>query len=271
MKTATIEKKFSGIGARIRLVDRPIDDKITIDVKRDRGGEFFEIVSNGDLVDLQVLDVQKKDRHILLMAKEEVRSGISDKKKFLCGYDERHFFSCAIPETAGVSTVLGAKQALKPTDVLRAESGKVKTKNLHKRRKRTKGGKMYRQGEFFFTPIVTPFIGKDTVIHKKEPMQRGGGNPHVAEFLIRSGGTNVFVCSRHRDGISEKEYKKILKGNKDAKNWGWTTMQLDANVMVKGKITHTDHKTLNLGETWYRVSLNTEDKARGAINVRFLD
>jgi hypothetical protein len=267
MKTATIEKKFSGIGARIKIADRPVNGDISIDIRRDKEGEFFDIVSNSEVIDLQVLDVQKKDRHILLMAKEDG----GDKKKFLCGYDERHFFSCAIPETAGVSTVFGAKQALKPIDVLQAESGKVKTKNLHKRRKRTKDGKMYRQGEFFFTPIPYPFISKDTVIHKKEPMQRGGGNPHVAEFLIRSGGTNVWVCSRHRDGIGEKEYKKILKGNKDAKKWGWTTMRLNANVMVKGKITHTDHKTLNLGETWYRVFLNTEDKARGAINVRFLD
>jgi len=267
MKVATIEKKFSCIGARIKLADRPVDGDISIDIRRDKEGEFFDIVSNSDIIDLQVLDVQKKDRHILLMAKEDG----GDKKKFLCGFDERHFFSCAIPEVAGVSTVIGAKQALKPVDILQAESGRVKTKNLHKRHKRVKGGKMHRQGEFFFTPMPNFILPIHAVIHKKEPMQRGGGNPHTAEFLIRTGGTSVWVCPQHSNGVSDGEYKKILNKNPRARDWNWTTMRADANVMTKGKITHVDHKTINLGEVWHRVSLNTEDKSRAAKNVLFLD
>src|SRR4030042_2107936 len=266
MHNTVVEKKFNSIGARVKLVNRPVNGDVFIDVQKDKSGEFFDIISNGEEIDLQVLDVDKSDRHILLMAK-----GKKDKKKFLCGFDERHFFSCAIPETAGVSTILQAKQALKPNNILEVERGIVKSKNLHKRHKKIKTGKMHRQGEFFFTPIPNYIPSKNTIIRQKEPMRRGAGKPHTAEFLIRTGGEQVYVCSKYRNGITELEYRKLIKENIELKKLDWSIMALNATAIVKGKITHSDHKTLDLGHVWHTVSLNTEDKAKASRNVRFLD
>ena len=89
-----------------------------------------------------------EDRHLLLMARTE------DKQRFLCGHDERQWFVAAIPESAGATTVQEAKQALKPRAVREAEAQMgVKTRDLHKRRKKTKAGaKIYHQGEWIFLP-----------------------------------------------------------------------------------------------------------------------
>ena len=273
-----ITKKFKDIGARVKIFDlqntrnRRVED-ISVNILSDRKGEYFDItLEDPDNIELQILDTQKDDKHLLLMAK--TNAAHDNKKKFLCGYDERHFFSCAIPETAGVSTVLGAKQALKPNDLIDHEKrGKIKTKNLHKRKRTIKGGKIFRQGEFNFIrdENFQPPKGSLTVIHKNEPMSRGGGKPHMAEYLFRRGGTQVYVSGRHPNGLTEKEYKEFLKENPDAKKWNWSSRVRNPKVYAKGKISHLDHKTLNLGDVWHEVVLNTEDRARARRNVAFLD
>lgn len=68
-----------------------------------------------------VMDVQKNDRHLLLMARDKDGSPL----KFLCGHDERHWFTCAVP--GGPSTVFQAKQALKPPEIVRAEKGRARS------------------------------------------------------------------------------------------------------------------------------------------------
>lgn len=275
----TVTKKFNQIGARVKVFHQgdpetlrrtPVTD-IGINVLNDKEGEFFDItIENPGRLKLEVLDTQKKDRHLLLMAKTKTANNKIRKMKFLCGYDERHFFSCAIPESAGASTVLQAKQALKPSSILDAERG-IKRKNLHKRHKKIKNGKIHRQGEFFFIPEPS-FNPVDEVIHKKEPMRRSNqSKSHTAEFLIRYGGETVYVCSQHRSGLTEKEHKKLLKEDPDAKRWTWTPMTINPDVFVKGKITHSDHKTLDLGNTWHKMTLNTEDKAWASQKVTFLD
>ncbi len=101
----------------------------------------------------------------------------------------------AIPEEARVSTVKQVVEALKPGPVKNAQ-GRVgiKTKDLHKRR--TPG--YVRQGEWFFVPRPNVTV-QDYLIHRNEPLRRGGGNPHVAEFLYRhSGETFMFAISNRR-------------------------------------------------------------------------
>ena len=63
------------------------------------------------------------------------RNGLPDTKdKFLCGHDERHWFVAGVPERAAVSSVVTAKEALKPEFVRNLESGKNgKRKNRHRR------------------------------------------------------------------------------------------------------------------------------------------
>lgn len=72
-----------------------------------------------------IMDVQKQDRHLLLLVKDPDGHAItfsqaSDPRrisisKFLCGHDERNWFTCAVPGKA--STVFQAKQDLKPKDL----------------------------------------------------------------------------------------------------------------------------------------------------------
>src|SRR4051794_40206328 len=112
-----LETKFARIGARLKVSDglerrRFVGGAVTLDVQDDRKGEFFVIRLPGSEVDVEVLDVQPPDRHLLLM----VREG-KEKHKFLCGHDERHWFVAAVPESAPVGTVRAAKEALKPAEV----------------------------------------------------------------------------------------------------------------------------------------------------------
>lgn len=275
MNMEKIAKKFKEIGARVKIFEgdsmgllsrRKVD--VGIDIQNDRKGQYFDIrLRNADDVKLKVLDTQKKDKHLLLMAETK-----KEKMKFLCGYDEREFFTCAIPLT-NVSTVLQAKQALKPADLIEQETiGKIKTKDKHKRHRKTKKGKIHRQGEFNFIPLPSfqPPPGSLTIIHKNEPMSRGG-KPHMAEYLYREGGTQVYVNSLYPEGLTEKEYQELLKKDKEAKNYRWESRVKNPDVYAKGKITHPDHKTLDLKDIWHRIVLNTEDKAPFANVVSFID
>ena len=131
MDVNLIKTKFEKLGARAKM--RPLVQNrwrqaagpVVIDIGQDRRGEFFDIQANDD-ADVEVLDVQPKDRHLLLMVRQPAeRPGLSDTKdKFLCGHDERHWFVAGVPERAAVSSVVTAKEALKPEFVRNLESGK---------------------------------------------------------------------------------------------------------------------------------------------------
>ena len=274
---AVIERKFESIGARAKIseLDSRHTMPIVINIHQDEDGEFFDLQVRKE-VELLVLDAQKKDRHLLLMARDPK----NPKAKFLCGHDERHWFSCAIPERAPASNVFQAKQALKPAELQEIEAREgIKKRNAHKRhRKLESGRKIHRQGEFMFIPMPNLKIAENlfpTVILKNEPMRRGrSSNAHMAEFLHRRGGETVYVCGRYsetRDGLLEKEYKQFIRRNPDAMKASWTIMKRNAEVYVRGKITHVQHKTVDLKDVWHKVVLNTEDKAAAAINVAFLD
>jgi hypothetical protein len=275
METATLEKKFETIGARAKISNfqrASMNDTtraITIDIKRDEDGEFFDILTNPSR-EVSVLDIQKKDRHLLLMT----RSALGKPLRYLCGHDERHWFTCAVP--GGVSTVSQAKQALKPPEVVQAEVlGGVKAKNLHKhKRKMASGGKIIRQGEFMFIPqpsMIVKETGLSTVL-RNEPMRRGrGGNAHYAEYLFRRGGVTVHVCRNFPNGLTDIEYAEHIKKNPSDKILPWQIMKRDPEAFVKGRITHKEHATVDLKNIWHRVTLNTEDKAPGARFVSFLD
>jgi len=268
-----LTKKFNEIGARVKVFEgnqrgQMRDRDIILDIRNDKEGQYYDItLRDSEEVELKVLDIQKDDKHLLLMAQTK-----KQKMKFLCGYDEREYFTCAIP-AVNVSTVLQAKQALKPKDLIERETlGKIKTKEKHKRHRKTKKGKIHRQGEFNFVPLPSfkPPEGSLTIIHRNEPMSRGG-KPHIAQYLYREGGTSVYVNSIYPEGLTEKEYQELLKKDKDAKNYNWDHRTRDPDAYAKGKITHTDHATLDLKDVWHRVVLNTEDKAAFAKAVAFLD
>ena len=297
MNSILVEKKFSTMGARAK-VSEPESNRwrtpqpFSIDIRRDKEGEFFDIKAKKE-VELMILDLQKKDRHLLLLVRDhslkEKRDKTTgqlkpfkpvepDKSRFLCGHDERNWFTCAVPE--GASSVFQAKQVLKPVALREIEAREgIKTSKAHKRhRKLDSGKKIHRQGEFMFIPEMHFQPPKDslTVIHEHEPMRRGGvGNSHFAQYLYRSGGVSVRVSNYNQKsrtmGLTEKEYNEALKKDPAAKMARWESRVRDPQVYVKGKITHKEHRTLDLGNIWHRVLLNTESSARGFGSVAFID
>jgi hypothetical protein len=268
MDTNLLNAKFTSIGARLKVADRPTRRSraagvVSLDVQSDPKGEFFEIVRPaGAGAEVAVLDMQPADRHLLLL----VREG-QDKSKFLCGHDERHWFVAGIPEAAPVGTVRQAKEALKPAEVQTAQAGKHLGA---KARNRRKNAAFVRQGEWFFLP-VHDFVVDEKLVRKNEPLTRGnGGKPHWAEFCYRTGGEVVYVCSRHPSGVTEAQYRGILATSPKAKGWGWRTMLSNPGVYVRGRIRHADHATVTL-HGWHRVLMNTEGRSKAMKNVAFLD
>jgi len=268
MDSTLLIKKFTRIGARLKVTDRSAQralsaGAVSLDVLTDRRGEYFEIerqpyVEN----EVVVLDVQPTDRHLLLLVREAV-----EKSKFLCGHDERHWFVAGIPEAAPVGTVRQAKEALKPAEVVSAQTNKRLRAEAWNRRK---NAAFVRQGEWFFLP--TPkLVVDEKVVLRWEPLSRGGGSkPHWSEFMYRTGGEFVYVCSRHPNGVDEARYKSILAGKPKARVWGWRTMRRSPGVYVRGRVRHRDHATINL-QGWHRVVMNTEGQSRAMRKVAFLD
>ena len=232
---------------------------VRLNILKDGDGEYFDIAVNGDGgSEISILDVQPKDRHLLLMAKNG-----KEKSKFLCGHDERHWFVAAIPESAPVGTVRQAKEALKPAEVQVRQVGLGKEK-----RNKRKNSAYIRQGEWFFLPAdISP---EKMLILKNEAITRGNGSkPHMAEFCYRSGGETVYVSREYPNGVNQETYSRLVKEKKSAAV-GWRVMTKDASVYVKGTIRHADHATITLNG-WHRVVMNTEQKAAAMRHVAFLD
>jgi hypothetical protein len=283
METSTVvERKFQSLGARVKISEAQdtawrVSRPFSIDIRRDKEGEFFDIQAKEE-VEMLVLDAQKNDRHLLLLVKDHTVKTMSRpdpaKFRFLCGHDERNWFTCAIPD--GASNVFQAKQALKPKILREIEAREgLSTSKAHKRHRKLKSGrKIHRQGEFMFIPEpgYQPPKGFTTTIHRHEPMSRGdrrtGGNPHTAEYLYREGGTGVYVSRVAPNGLTSKEYQEWQRVHPDEKHVRWDYRVRDPQVWTKGKVTHKEHKTLDLGETWHRVVINTEVKSN---MVAFLD
>ena len=288
MNKMDIETKFKSIGARVRLAPahdtvnwrhprrgparavRHRADPIKIDVGRDKRGEFFDLVVRDD-VELDVIDADRRDRHLLLLA----RFG-AEKPRYLCGHDERHWFVAAVPESDPVSTVVAAKAALRPGAVRRTSPGGVTAR-------RTKT--FLRQGEWFFIPA--PDFEPDALepIRRYEPIVRsGGGTAHVATEAVRTGGTTVYVpqipWDRRRTpeqsekldreygrGVSEKRMAALRKQNP---RWRWVAMLRDPELYVRGRVRHPDHAPVDL-RGWHRVLMNRESEAKARSHVVFLD
>jgi hypothetical protein len=264
-----LEAKFARIGARLRVDDgsgrrrQGLGGRVRLDVRGDEDGEYFEIAARPDsAAGVEVLDVRRDDRHLLLL----VREG-GEKAKFLCGHDERHWFVAAVPEAAPVGTVPAAKEALKPPEVRDAQDRLGLGATARGRRK---NDAYRRQGEWFFVPA--PRLGVNpALVLRDEPITRGNGSkPHRLEFCYRSGGEPVHVCNRHPAGLGGIAYRELLRAHPEARSWGWRIMVQNADVYARGRVRHADHRTITL-HGWHRVLMNTEGQSRAMRNVAFLD
>jgi len=264
MRPNVIERPFNKMGARVKVDSfapnrwrRDTTPTVSLNVRRDEKGEYFQITKDPE-VDLQVLHLDVKDRHLLLMARRpsERLHQPPVSSKFLLGHDERHWFVAGISR-ASVSTVAQAKDSLKPVVVKEAEKG-LSRKHLNRR----KNAARVRQGEWFFIPVDVKVDARQ--IHKNEPIRRGRSKPHMCAELYREGGESVWVNRENPNGISGAEYQRLPESQRGP---GWRNMVRNARVLVRGRITHPDHETLVLNG-WHEVHMNSE---AGSAEVAFLD
>lgn len=269
-----IVKAFERMGAKAKVITPNREDRqpagLRLDVKNDTWGKPYFDVRLARYTDLRVITVEPKGRHLLLQGEWN-----GEKHKFLCGHDERNWFVAAIPETArGVKDVPSAMEALKPPEV-RERQIAVGLPRAHRRKRRNKA--FVRQGEWFFVPTDLK-VADDLLITQNGVLRRGAGKSHIAEQEYRRDGTEVFVHhSFAPNGITPETYDRWQRGElgeerrKQAISMFWNQMLRDPIVYVRGKISHPDHATIDLGDRWHRVHMNTETKAKAMRHVAFLD
>jgi hypothetical protein len=262
-----LERAFLRMGARVefgqlvgrnRLSGRKGAEDLALDVRQDGHGEYFLISrAQASTTELVVLDVQPRDRHLLLLSRSA-----AEKHRFLLGHDERHGFVAGIPESKPVSRVRDAKQALKPDVVQSSERG-IRTKY----RDRRSNAARIRQGEWFFVPAPNVRVDRFLVL-RNEPIARGGGKPHVCEELYRFGGETVYVSPGAPNGLTNEQYQTLSEGERN--RWSWRVMRRNPKVYVRGRVRHPDHETVMVNG-WHEVLGNTENLSHAMRNVAFLD
>lgn len=269
MEDNQVVKAFNRMGARARVYQNPRVSGLSLNVLTDKHGEFFDVIVNPDFAknaEVLAVDVQPKDRHLVLMVKyPSERQGVDNKDKFLCGHDERHWF--VAPVGPAVTSVAKAKESLRP-NIVQQELERKGVKNKKKNKRRNEA--YVRQGEWFFIPRPDAKVDPKLIL-KKEPLRRGAGKPHVCEMLYREGGVPVMVSAGHPNGITDSEYTQLVRKNPEVAKKRWTRMVRDPRVLVKGAIRHPDHSTVTLG-VWHEVVVNTERTSGfGAARNAFLD
>jgi hypothetical protein len=269
MNANHLESKFTLMGARFKVSVASAQGaakNYSVDIQKDRHGEIFELRVPERLresLDVNVLQTDKRDRHLLLF----VREAEGKAARFLCGHDEREWFVAAVP--GGASTVAQAKEALKPRAIRSLQS---KLKVPARSRNRRKNAAFRRQGEWFFVPVSVwqrDGINEKWILHN-EQLRRGAGKPHIVEQLYRVAGEVVYVCPEYPNGVNEWHYRRILKQDRKAARWPWQVQRRNPRVYARGRIRHSDHATITLPD-WHRVVLNTETETETMRNVAFLD
>lgn len=269
MNANMLKARFDRIGARLHVAEQtgrewPTRNRpLTLDVRSDGPGERFEVMVRASAVfDLDVIDLRRREQHLLLRMRDERGTHL-----YLCGRDEQHWFAAAIPESARVTNVFQAMEALKPEEVLEAQRRQgLKGAALLRR----KNAAYVRQGEWFFLPAPRIHVDKKEVLGN-EPLSRGNGSkPHWVEFLYRKGGETVYVSSQHPSGISTGAYLALIKEQPRAKSWNWRRMARDPEAYAKGSISHPDHKAVCL-QVWHKVLMNTENQSAAMRHLAFLD
>jgi hypothetical protein len=267
MNAHPIERHFAKIGARAKLSAgahrriRPTG--VSIDIGRDGDGEYFDVALVGPAAaELAVLDVQPASRHLLLMARDD-----EGKHKFLCGFDERHWFVAAVPETRSASTVATAMDALKPA-IVRREEFRRRVKPRMRNRRRNEA--FVRQGEWFFVPLPHGTRVNEELVLRNEPLRRGAGKPHMVDELVRDGGEAVYVSNGYPNGLTAREYQKLISRQPELRRLHWVIQRRNPRVFVRGKVRHADHKTITL-EDWRLVVMNTETQSVAMRHVAFID
>ncbi|MEL6611726.1 MAG: hypothetical protein AAFQ53_06500 [Bacteroidota bacterium] len=268
-----LARHFARIGAAFRVEapePRPWFRRgdapwFSLDVDERAPGEPFVLridPSHLDRLDFQVVNADPAQRHLLLHAAIRHSNHQTDKHKYLCGHDERHWFVAETPRT-NVTTIREAMDALRPPEVAWAVHRQaIKPKRRYRRRNRA----FVRQGEWFFLPRPGLRL-EDAVIHRHEPLRRSGGKPHLVEEIVRTGGQPVYWNARFPDGLTEAQYRRRLMKSPALRKLTWQVMRRNPCVYARGMVRHADHATLRL-RIWHEVAMAAEGQTG---TVAFLD
>ena len=272
MDSALLIEKFEKMGARAKLAPELPADRVRIDIRRDARGEYFEVACRPG-VTVDALDVRRRDRHLLLAARDTDAVGlpVGAGQRFLCGHDERAWFVAAVPEGRPASNVAQAMDALKPWAV-QAALGRFGVRHADRNRRRTAA--FVRQGEWFFVPGPRWFAPpRPELVRRDEPLVRTGGRPggkpHVAEFAYRENGELVYLNAQTQQAVSEPQYRRLVR-EKPGRAANFVQQRRNMTVMVRGRVRHPDHATIVL-DGWHQVFMNTENRSQAMQYVAFVD
>jgi hypothetical protein len=164
--------------------------------------------------------VVREEKH----ARVIVQNTQAEKRHFLCGMDEQHYFIAQLPH--GVSSVHGARDALRAPQVPQAL--------------RVRGSRIVRQGEWFFLPPTARDRAEIETAMRSGKVHRSvgiaqaallnrGGRPHVADevLVVPDAGSPV------------------------------------PRIYVRGSVRHPDHRTVTFRE-FTRTVPNRERSAQAA-------
>jgi len=256
MNTHNLSKAFASIGTRV-CIDRVRNARspLGISVSKDKKGEYFSIRVDQTYTHIpfciHIAETNKKLKQMVIAISYTIGEfkALFTTQHFLIGKDECHLF------VAGLNNGISVKKAfteLRPGSISATLSATgVKEKNWYKRKNKT----FIRQGEWFFIPAALPPISMP-VVHKKEPISRNAGKPHIVDELMRVGGEVVYV--KNSQVITKETYEHLSHRDR------LRTRQRvrGARVFVRGYVRHPDHKTIFL-DGWHEVHLNREVSLQG--------
>lgn len=245
-----LEKKFRKanlpvqVFGDVRHTGFPVsnDDIFQMTIREVDGEEMF-ILYTGKGNEVDILDVDDKERQLILKLREPERefsrkewkkgkyhevidTTPSETRKYLIGHDEISLFMCELPSLES-NTVKEAHEELKPRRVKRLKKVNIK-----------------RQGEWFFVPLTKSekAILRRGMITRDKEIEGSGGKPHVASEIIK--------------------IRNVSAGYT-------TTYESLSHQFVRGMITHPDHFPLEL-KKWHRVYRNMERQRRGSNGIRIM-
>ena len=223
---------------RFSSVNNPEIFQLTIDTRKSKESgndeEYFRMFLGNKKNDIRVIDYDNKKQQVLLLVKEPSRT--NTRKNW--NPTKKQYVAREVHTSEFLRKYLiGMDECHLFISELPTDSGTInKIKDAYRIlkpelviKKEKEINRIKRQGEWFFIPVSLTdlsliYKNKD-LIKKKARIGNGIGNPHTAERLLR-------VKKR----VNKKE--TIL-------------------TFAKGKISHVDHKTLNL-PGWFKVERNTE-------------
>ena len=259
----SIRRKFESLGARIRIA---LPGRLRVDVVRDRKGETFELDIPGDAVSAEVAAACPRSRHLVLQVRTPNGTRRPEVSRYVCGFDERHWFVAAVHASAG--GIDGALQQLKPSQI-RAQETLLGLRPAEARRRRNIVS--VRQGEWFFVPApevvdVRPCMTYDVPL----PLRSRGSKPHRVQFVMDLGMSENLSLWRTSSGrtvvLRYSEYLALIRLDPGSEH-RYQYLSGLSGTYAKGWVRHPDHRTLHLAG-WHRFMRNTE---RSHSSVAFSD